>query len=188
MTKAPASVTEQYHTYEPWTTVVYGGTTRDKREDYHLRVEIVWTATTIVRSDRMQRCSPPSKKSKILRYFCAPIRTLAATFSGLAVLRPVNYSPLPYLSPTNSQSLSYTNNYSLSPYVSHSPYRFLFLQPSLQLPTDYQQRPGHLQEAHQERLTRTPPRHRPSIVQFSQCHSCSSSAATPRARSVPKKR
>jgi hypothetical protein len=97
------------------------------------------------------------------------------------------------LPPTNASTSSRSSSlistsYCSSLHVSHSPYRFLVLQPILQLPTDPHQCFGHIQEAHKERPTCTPPRRRASILQHSQCHSCCSSAATPRARSVPKKR
>ena len=65
----------------------------------------------------------PSKKSKTIPYHkmnglgAYPDTTLGIQYSvsSMVVLRPMNHPPLPYLSATNSQSLSYTNNYSLSP-------------------------------------------------------------------------
>ena len=47
--------------------------------------------------------------------------------------------------------LSYTNNLFAPHHVSCSPYGFLVLQPTLQLPIDHQQRFGRIQEAHKER-------------------------------------
>ena len=109
-----------------------------------------------------------------------------------ALLRPLalSYSPLLYLSPID---VSTRNHFLIRPthtplHVSTSPYGFLVFQSGLQLPTHPHQCFGRIQEAHKERPTQTPPRHQTSILQLSQCHSCCSSPATPRARSVPNKR
>ena len=95
-------------------------------------------------------------------------------------LRPITHQ-------LSRQSSLISTNHFLSLHVSHSPYRFLVLQPVLQFPTHPYQCFGRIQEAHQERPTSTSPRHRVSILQLSKCHSRCSSAATPRDRSVPKK-
>ena len=110
---------------------------------------------------------------------------------SVAVLRPVSYSPLPYRSPINLS----TRNHFLIRTTAHSPlhvslstYGVLVFQSDLQLPTHSHQCFGPIQEAHKERLTQTSPRLKASILQLSQCYSCCSSAAAPRARSVPKER
>jgi hypothetical protein len=100
---------------------------------------------------------------------------------------PSELLPLPYHLQTPNRPLLYQQSIYPPLHVSHPPYGFLVLQPSLQLPADHHQRFGRIQEAHEERPTCTSPHHRAPILQFSQYHSRRPSAATPRARSVPKK-
>ena len=88
----------------------------------------------------------------------------------------------------NSQSLLIRTTTRSPLHVSLSIYAVLVFQSGLQLPTHSHQCFGRIQEAHEERPTQTPPRHKASILQLSQCYSCCSSAAARRARSVQKKR
>ena len=106
-----------------------------------------------------------------------------------AVLRPVNCSPPPTNSLPLSRYIRFNKPFIYSSlHVSHSPFGVLVLKPILQFSTNSHQCSGRIQEAHQERPTCAPPCHQASILQLSQCHSCCSSPATPRSRSVPKER